>query len=145
MQRADSEDDIDLIARAVTQLGRRLRAARAARSLTLSALGMLSSLERHGPMSAAALARREGLAPQSLSRLLASLSAADQIVRRPDDKDHRAWIIDITSEGRLTLARDGEARRAWLDTAMAGALTPLERRALVKAAEIMLRVAGDAN
>jgi len=141
MSAPPSASDTELIARAVQHLGRRLRAERPAASVTLSALGLLSSLQQHGPMSAAALARVEHLAPQSLSRLLAALARDGLIVRRPDDTDHRAWVIAISAAGRRTLRRDMDARRAWLDAAMAASLTPAEHRRLSEAAVLMLRVA----
>jgi len=141
MSASSSAVDVELIARAVLQLSRRLRAERPSASVTLSALGLLSSLDQHGPMSAAALARVEHLAPQSLSRLLATLVKEGLIVRHPDETDHRAWVIAITAAGRRTLLRDMDARRAWLEAAMAAALTPAERRRLGDAAQLMLRVA----
>ena len=143
MHPSPPEIDVEVIARAVLQLARRLRAERPAASVTLSALGLLSSLHRHGAMSAAALARLEGLAPQSLSRLLATLTDDGLIVRHPDEIDHRAWIIDITPAGRRALERDTQARRAWLEAAMAAALTPAERGRLAQAAALMLSVAGE--
>ena len=66
-------DDTALIVRGVLRLSRRLRAERPDSSVSLSALGILSTLHRSGPMPAARLAQAERLQPQSLSRLIADL------------------------------------------------------------------------
>ena len=92
--------DVVLIAKAVLQLARRLRAERPSPSVTLSALGLLARLHQQGPMPATAPARAERLKPQSLSRLIARLDADDLIERQPDPIDRRALVIAITLRGR---------------------------------------------
>jgi DNA-binding MarR family transcriptional regulator len=124
----------------VLQLARRLRAERPNPSVTLSALGLLARLHQLGPMPAAALARAERLQPQSLSRLIAKLDADGLIARQPDPIDRRALVIAITSAGRRALKRDMDARRDWLEAALA-MLTAAERERLTAAAELMLRLA----
>jgi uncharacterized glyoxalase superfamily protein PhnB len=64
------------------------------------------------------------------------------ITREADPVDRRAHVIQITRAGRSVVARDQAARRAWLDQAMAMALTPEERERLLAAAPLMLKVAG---
>ena len=132
-----------LIARAVLRLGRRLRGARPEQSVSLSALALLTTLGRLGPMPAVQLAREEKLQPQSLTRLLAQMEADGLIVRQQDPADRRALVTAITREGRAVVARDLAARRAWLDQAMDMALTPDEQAQLAAAAPLMLRVAGE--
>jgi DNA-binding MarR family transcriptional regulator len=133
--------DIVLIARAVLQLARRLRAERPNPSVTLSALSLLARLHELGPMPAAALARAERLKPQSLSRLIATLDADGMIAREPDPLDRRALVIAITPGGRRALKRDMDARRDWLEAAIAAELTEAERARLTEAAALMLRLA----
>jgi glutathione S-transferase len=133
--------DIALIARAVLQLGRRLRAARPSPSVTPSALGLLSTLHQRGPMPAVELARAEGLQPQSLTRLIARLEADGLIARSPGEEDLRTLIIVITAEGRRALKRDLQARRAWLGKAIEARLDASERDRLLFAAPLMLKLA----
>ena len=140
---SDPDDLSALIARAVMRLGRRLRAARPKSSVNLSTLGLLSALHRLGPMPGARLAREERLQPQSLTRLLAAMEADGLIAREVDPHDRRALVIQLTREGRAVVARDIAARRAWLDNAMALALTAEEREQLAVAAPLMLKVAGE--
>lgn len=137
--------DVVVIVKAVLQLARRLRSERPNPSVSLSSLGLLARLHQQGPMPAAALARAERLQPQSLSRLIAKLDADGLIARQPDPIDRRALVIAITPGGRRALKRDMDARRDWLEAALATVLTPAERERLTDAAELMLRLAASAQ
>src|SRR3569833_1040198 len=112
-----TSDDTAIIVRGVLRLGRRLRAERAG-AVRLSALSMLATLHRVGPMPAARLAKAERLQPQSLSRLISQLEREGLIKRHPGEKDRRTLILEITAVGRQALSRDMAARRAWLEGAM---------------------------
>lgn len=138
-----TSDDTALIVRGVLRLGRRLRAERPESQVSLSALGMLSTLHRNGPMPAARLAKAERLQPQSLSRLIAQLDRGGLIKRRPGREDRRMLILEITAAGRRVLSRDMAARRAWLEEAMGKVLLPGERELLAHAAVAMLRLADE--
>jgi DNA-binding MarR family transcriptional regulator len=135
-------DDTALIVRGVLRLGRRMRSERPG-TVSLSALGMLSTLHRAGPMPAARLAQAERLQPQSLSRLIAQLEREGLIKRRPGEKDRRTLILEITGAGRQVLSHDMAARRAWLEGAMRRVLVPGEREMLAHAAVAMLRLADE--
>jgi DNA-binding MarR family transcriptional regulator len=137
-----TSDDTAIIVRGVLRLGRRLRAERAG-AVSLSALGMLSTLHRVGPMPAARLAKAERLQPQSLSRLISQLEREGLIKRHPGEKDRRTLILEITAAGRQALSRDMAARRAWLEGAMRRVLVPGEREMLAHAAVAMLRLADE--
>jgi DNA-binding MarR family transcriptional regulator len=139
---ASIPDDTALIVRGVLRLGRRLRSERPG-SVSLSALGMLSTLHRIGPMPAARLAQAERLQPQSLSRLIAQLERDELIKRRPGKNDRRTLILEITAAGRQVLSQDMAARRAWLEGAMRRVLVPGEREMLAHAAVAMLRLADE--
>jgi DNA-binding MarR family transcriptional regulator len=128
-----------MIVRAILQLGRRLRAERPESSISLSQLAVLATLYRHGAMPAAHLARHERLQPQSLTRIIAELDGAGLITRHRSEVDRRA--LEITKKGRQTLAHDIRARRVWLESAMAGALSPTEQVLLRLSADLMLKVA----
>jgi DNA-binding MarR family transcriptional regulator len=111
--------------------------------VSLSALGMLSTLHRSGPMPAARLAQAERLQPQSLSRLIAQLDREGLIKRRPGKQDRRTLMLEITAAGRRALSHDMTARRAWLEGAMRRVLMPGEREMLAHAAVAMLRLADE--
>jgi DNA-binding MarR family transcriptional regulator len=94
-------------------------------------------------MPAARLAKAERLQPQSLSRLIAQMDRDGLIKRRPDERDRRTLILEITAAGREALSHDMTARRAWLEGAMRRVLLPGERAMLAHAAVAMLRLADE--
>jgi DNA-binding MarR family transcriptional regulator len=138
-----TENDVDVatLLRGVLWLGRRLRAERPRSGISLSGIGLLSSLHRCGPMSAVRLAEAEGLQAQSLSRLIASLERLGCIERQRSDIDRREIVIALSPRGHRALAEDMRGRRLWLEQAMAQALTGPERAVLLQAAEAMLKLA----
>jgi DNA-binding MarR family transcriptional regulator len=138
----DRDGDEAVIVRAVLRLARRLRQSVPASELTGGALGLVAALHRGGPMSAASLARSEGLQPQSLSRLLARLERQAFIERGVDPADRRRQVIEVTRSGLGALDRAIAHRRSWLAEAMADRLDEAERAELLRAAALMLRIAG---
>jgi DNA-binding MarR family transcriptional regulator len=130
--------------RGILALGRRARAERPSGSLSLSGLGILGSLNRVGPLFATQLAAEERLKPQSLTRLLAELEEQGLITRIPSDRDRRALTISITTLGRGALVEDMRARRAWLESAMEQVLSVRERKTVIAASALMLRLAAAA-
>lgn len=140
---ATISDDTALIVRGVLRLSRRLRSERPESTVSLSALSLLSTLHRSGPMPAARLAQAERLQPQSLSRLIAQLDRDGLIKRQPGKEDRRTLILEITEAGRRALSHDMTARRIWLEGAMRKVLVPGERAMLAHAAVAMLRLANE--
>jgi len=134
-------DPVALFLRSILTLGRRVRAERPPGSLSLSGLGILGSLKRHGPLAATRLAIEERLQPQSLTRLVADLERLQLISRRRSARDRREIIIAITAKGRKVLVGDIAARRAWLEMAIAAALTPGERETIPAASGVMMKLA----
>ena len=137
----DRESDEARIVRAVLRLARAMRRSAGAAELTGGALALIATLYRNGPMSAVALARAEGLQPQSLSRLLVRMEAGILIERGIDPEDRRRHVITLTSRGRNALRSAMTQRREWLGSVMAERLNETERASLRAAAEIMLRIA----
>ncbi len=137
-----SSDPVTLFLRGILAVGRRARAERPPGSLSLSGLGILGSLNRLGPLVATRLAAQERLQPQSLTRLLAELERGRLITRTRSASDRREITIAMTAKGRKMLLADMMQRRAWLEVAMDRALTPQERRIVLTASTIMLKLAG---
>jgi DNA-binding MarR family transcriptional regulator len=139
--RNSGTEPVSLLLRGIMALSRRLRTERPPGSLSLSGLGILGTLHRHGAIVATQLAVKERLQPQSLSRLLADLQGARLIARARSQSDRREIHITLTEKGRQVLIDDMASRRAWLDNTIACALTAAERRTLLAAASIMLKLA----
>jgi DNA-binding MarR family transcriptional regulator len=132
----------DLVVRAIMRLGRRLRRSTPTLDLSGGALALLIHLHRTGPMSGAALARAEGLQPQSLSRVLTRMESEGLIARDVDPNDRRRHVIGITDRGRRALSFAMTERRRRLAAMMDERLDAEERATLIAAAEIMLKLAG---
>ncbi|CAH2601707.1 MarR family transcriptional regulator [Rhodovastum atsumiense] len=138
---ARDNDDAAVLLRGVLSLGRRLRAERPRGGVSLSGIGLLSTLHAQGPMPAARLAKQEGLQAQSLTRLISGLERMGCIERRRSETDRREIVVMLTPRGREVLAEDMRGRQRWLERAMAEALTGAERETLLQAAAAMLRLA----
>ncbi|QUD86574.1 MarR family winged helix-turn-helix transcriptional regulator [Phenylobacterium montanum] len=142
---SQTESDAAAISRAVMGLSRRLRAEQPEQAVGLTALGVLASLQRSGPLSAAQLAADQRLQPQSLTRVLGEMERSALIRRKRNPADRRALIIEITPIGRHRLASDVRQGQGWLDQAMAAKLTVAERAILRLAAYLMQKLASDAD
>lgn len=140
--RRHRESDEERIVWGVLRLARALRQPLADEEPIGSALGLLASLQREGPMSAATLARSEGLKPQSVSLVLARLEQDGLVERLIDQADRRRHRIVLTRAGEATLRRAMNRRRKWLAEAMSQQLDDADYRTLVAASDVMLRLAG---
>ena len=69
-----------------------------------SDLDCLHVLNQHGPATAAQLARRVGLTPGSVSRMIDRLDAAGCITRVNDPADRRRVLIEPTQESLRLIA-----------------------------------------
>ena len=70
--------------------------------VTASDLSCLHVLHQQGPATAADLARKIGLTPGSVSRMLDRLDAAGCIKRTSDSRDRRRVLIEPTSDDLTT-------------------------------------------
>ena len=146
MQSQSAEETASIL-HAVLALGRRLRAERPPQSVTLSALSILGTLTRLGPIPATRLAAEERLQPQSLTRIVATLEKDRLIARTRSESDRREINIAITKQGERVLTSDLGSRRVWLEQAITSVLSERERRLLFAASGVMLKLAfhGSAN
>ncbi len=126
---------------AVSHLGRQLRAGMPEQALGSAALGVLSQLYRGGPLTPTQLARREGVRPQTLTRLLAELEAAGHVTRRAHELDGRQSLLALSPRGARVLTAEAKRREASLAAALGQQLAPRERAALLKACELIDRIA----
>jgi DNA-binding MarR family transcriptional regulator len=127
--------------RGATQLYRRLRAERMSHGLSPSKLSVLGRLALSGPLTVTALAAKERVQPQSLTRTLTDLEESNLIFRRQDLVDRRQSLTEITALGEDLLRNDARRQATWLATAMSSILTPVERELLRLAAQLMRQLA----
>ena len=101
---------------------------------------VLRRLEKHGPATAADLARAEGVKPQSMGTALGLLEKMGLVERKAHPTDGRQINIKLTARG-ITLRRNTkEAMHAWLSQAIAK-LDRQEQTTLFKAGELIKRIA----
>ena len=73
--------------------------------LTPTQLAALATVEQAGPLRLGDLAAAEGIAPSTLTRLVAVLEELGYVRRDADPKDARASTLAITAEGHTMLER----------------------------------------
>src|SRR5450755_3664613 len=98
----DAPDDQEAAgARLSLVVGQLLRVLRrtAPTDIGPGSLAALASLWRLGPMRLGELAAREGVAPPTLTRIVAALEECGYVVRVPDPADRRAVRVTITPGG----------------------------------------------
>lgn len=96
--------DVTRLRVAIARLSRRLRRHELA-GLTPTQLAALATVERAGPLRLGDLAAAEGIAPSTLTRLVAVLEELGYVQRCADPKDARASTLAITPLGHETLER----------------------------------------
>jgi DNA-binding MarR family transcriptional regulator len=98
---AMDHDDTARLYLAVGRLTRSLRrVGSGSAELGHGAVSALFTLVNHGSMRLGDLAAREGVAPPTLSRIVASLVEGGYVRREPDPNDGRASLVTATETGR---------------------------------------------
>jgi DNA-binding MarR family transcriptional regulator len=133
---APAVDTAVALRRAVTHLGRRLRAERPPGALPVMQLTVLGHLLRTGPSLPSAIAAAEHHHPQSLTRVIATLAEDGLITRSASPDDGRATVLALTDAGREAIREDMRRRDAWLRRALAER-SPAEVALLGVAAELL--------
>ena len=108
----------------VGRLARKLRRSSSG-GLTLTQLSALASIEAAGVIRLADLAAIEGVSPPTLSRIVAGLSAAGHLNRRPEPADRRSSLVSLSATGRRVLETTRRERTAVLAERLGG-LKPAE-------------------
>ena len=124
----------------LARLVRRLRAADAdAPPLRLGAV--LGRLDREGALTTSELAVRERMRPQSMAETIRELESDGLVQKAGDPTDGRRLLVSLTPSGRRLIAKTRKRREDWLAAALAEKLTPRERDTLVRAIELLDRLA----
>ena len=123
------------------QLSRRLREQASTGDFTHSQSGVLLRLEREGPATMSALARAEGIRPQSMAAIVASLEAGGYIAGEPDPTDGRKTVLSLTDLTREQVSAGRLAKEDWLFSAIDAQLDPAEQQTLTDAVALLQRLA----
>ena len=122
----------------VTRLARKLR-REGDPGMTPTLLAALSTIERHGPMTAGTLASHEQVEKPTVTRLLAVLDERGLIERTPDPLDGRVAWLQISATGRKLLLRTRRRKDEYLVKRIKD-LSPEDQGTLEAAAEILDRL-----
>jgi DNA-binding MarR family transcriptional regulator len=125
----------------VSLLIRRLRQAPIANDLSLPERGVLSRLDRLGPMTAAALARLEQISPQSVGATVSALEAHGFVDRRRDPDDGRGVLLSVSRAGATVLRDRRAARVEQIARALSDDFTAQELADLAAATPLLERLA----
>jgi DNA-binding MarR family transcriptional regulator len=136
-----SEIDVDRLARVLADLTRSTR-REVHLPLGASTLAALVTVAEQGPIRVGDLARHEGVAPATLSRVVAVLVEEGYAVRTIDEHDRRSAWLEITTTGRRLLA-DVRADRVRALQRRASRLAPAQARALDAALDALESLATD--
>jgi DNA-binding MarR family transcriptional regulator len=125
----------------ISRLKRRLREQANMGDLTESQIAVLRRLDSDGPATVTALARAEGMRPQSMGANVAALESVGFISGSPDPNDGRQTIWSITAACREWVRAGQAAREDWLFRAIEATLIPAEQEDLVRAVALLKRLA----
>lgn len=102
-------------------------------------LAALSTIDRHGPMTAGDLAAHEQVRKPTVTRILAALVAEGLAERTPDPVDRRVSWVQLTPSGRALMRTVRRRTDRYLAERLRR-LDPDELTTLERAAEILGRV-----
>lgn len=125
------------------KLKRRLREQADVGDLTHSQTAVLLRLEDEGTATTSALARAEGMKPQSMGAVIAALEAAGLVAGAPDPADKRQTLLSLTDECRRWIAEGRAVRQDWLSRVIDARLSPQEQEQLSAALPLLHRLASD--
>jgi DNA-binding MarR family transcriptional regulator len=122
----------------VFRLSRKLR-RQLESPITQTQLAALSTIERHGPLTAGELATHEQIQKPTCTAVIAALMDLDLIERTPDPLDGRVAWLQITPAGRRVLQQVRKRHTAYLARRMRR-LSPDEIDTLERATHILERL-----
>ncbi|MEV3901319.1 MarR family transcriptional regulator [Mycobacterium sp. NPDC050551] len=142
MARIDASDTAATELReAVMGVARQLRRHRPDHGLTLSQMEVLGEVSRSGVTTPAELGARMQVRAQSLTDGINELVGRALIARRPDERDRRRQLIELTPAGTALLEADRAERDAWLQATMRDVLSDLEFDLLMLVAPVLRKLA----
>jgi DNA-binding MarR family transcriptional regulator len=124
----------------ISKMKRRFRSQMHMGNLTMSQVSVLANLDRDGTTTVTNLARAEGMRPQSMGAIIASLEAAGHVSGAPDPKDGRQTILSLTPSCLAWIAEARAARQDWLLQAIDKQLTAQEQDELARGIELLTRI-----
>lgn len=104
--------------------------------LTPSQMSALATINRLGPLTLGALAEQEGVAPPSITKILAVLEDDGFVTRSLDPADRRVSYVSATRKGVELVEESRRRKTAWL-TDRLRQLSSDERKRLAAALDVL--------
>jgi DNA-binding MarR family transcriptional regulator len=124
----------------IRKLKWRLREHGGSYDLTPSQISVLLRLEKGGSATVSALARAEGMRPQSMSAVVMSLVEAGLISGAPDQNDGRKILMSLTPKCLKSLQDGRAARQDWLTANISQKFSLQEQERLQQAFQLLTRL-----
>ena len=140
--RADTIELAESIRAVSVRLSRRLREQSTVGDFTPSQKNVIVRLDRDGAATLSALARAEGMKPQSMAAILSVLSEASVVQREPDPGDKRQHLWSLTDHAHESLLAGRAARTDWLVRAVRATLSAREESELRRGIALLTEVIG---
>jgi DNA-binding MarR family transcriptional regulator len=99
---------------AIQHSARHFRLLDAELGLSPARFSVLAALRYEGAHRLGELARREGVAQPTMTKLVAGLERDRLVVRRADRNDRRGVIVELTADGRALVRRARARKIDWL-------------------------------
>jgi DNA-binding MarR family transcriptional regulator len=122
------------------KLKRKLREQASAGDLTPSQAAVLRHLGHNGATTVTALAKMEGVRPQSMGATVAGLEELGLVKGSPDAKDGRQTILSLTPACRDMIRTGRAARQDWLLRAIQSKLSAEEQAQLAFSLRLLSRI-----
>jgi DNA-binding MarR family transcriptional regulator len=126
-------------AQSIGLLVRRARMASSSDELSWTETAVLKRLAKEGSATTADLARAQGMRPQSMRTIVATLEELGMVERRPHATDGRQVNLALTTKGEAVQKIAGDAKRNWM-AQMIAQLDEDEQATLFEAGEIIKRL-----
>ncbi|GAA1649323.1 hypothetical protein GCM10009744_45980 [Kribbella alba] len=136
---ADRELDLDELTTAIEDFNTIFIRLPSVRRLNFSALSVLHTLARKGPLRLTELTATEQLKQPALTSLVAKLEQDGLVSRRPDPHDGRAVLLSLTREGKH-IVRSRHADRVANLSRLVDQLNDEEREVLAGTARVLGRL-----
>ncbi|HEY1855658.1 MAG TPA: MarR family transcriptional regulator [Solirubrobacterales bacterium] len=138
-----NESEVRRLRQQIKLLQRRLRRETLPGSgISRSAMQVLAALDRLDPgAQPGRLGEELQMTSSNVAAALRELEATRLVVRRRDEADGRRVLVHLTRSGRALLASTRSERDSWLGKAVEGTLSEREQRQLLRAGELIGRLA----
>jgi len=125
------------------RLKRKVRDEGGQHDWTPSQVAVLLRLEKDGPAAVSTLARAEGMRPQSMSAIVATLLEAGLVAGAPDQSDRRQTLMSLSKKCQKLLKDGRAARQDWLTSTIQKKLSLQEQEVLGEAIGLLAKLVED--